>query len=106
MKKRYESSGYVLGNHWGGGSGAYSTKHYGASTKKELMEKMNKALSDGSLDSGMGFESLKGALMNVTTISSTTIEGKLFVNKETELVFIGDLSEEEQNFLEEVFINS
>ena len=59
-------------------------------------------LDDGFLDAGMGYEFLIGALLNITKITTIEIEGKDFVNKEYETEFIETLTEEEEDFLEEV----
>lgn len=105
MKKtlKYEAFGYVLGNYWGGGSGSYSTISLKADTLEELLSKCDKALEDGSLDSGMGFESLIGAIMDIITITTIDFEDKEFTNRESELRFIGKLTEEEEEFLSEIY---
>jgi hypothetical protein len=99
METTYKASGYVLGNHWGGGEGAYPTIRLEADTFAEVLAKCNNALEDGSLDSGMGFERLIGAIINVTTITTIVFEDKDFINKEVESHFIGELTEEQEEFL-------
>jgi hypothetical protein len=98
---KFTSTGFVLGNYWGGGSGAYKARVLSADTKEELIKKATEMLNDGSLDSGMGYESLIGALLNITTITTIMHKGKKFANKETEPVFIGDLTESQEDFLNE-----
>lgn len=98
---RYEATGNVLGNLWGGGQGGYSASPVNGNTLEELLTKAEDMLADGSLDSGMGFESLIGALLKVSTITTVIIDGKEFTNTEIETYFIGDLSEKEIEFLEE-----
>lgn len=85
----------------GRGRGSYAARPLEANTKEELLEQANKGL-DGSLDAGMGYESLIGALLNIIKITTIEIDGKDFVNKEYETEFIGTLTEEEEKFLEEV----
>jgi len=102
--KRYKATGIVLGNYWGGGKGSYKAETMLAETKEGLITKINAAIKDGSLDSGMGYESLIGAIMNVTTISSITIDKKWYTNEETEIQLFGDLTEKEQTFLENTLI--
>ena len=70
MKKKmtYKAKGMVLGNYWGGGSGAYSTILFETDSKEELLEKANKSLNDGSIDSGMG-------------LSITIDKFRVFINK-------------------------
>jgi hypothetical protein len=97
---RFEAKGIVLGNYWGGGKGSYTSKRIKANTLEELLTIATKMLDDGSLDSGMGYESLIGALLEVSTITTVLINDKEFINTETEIHFIGDLSEEESEFLE------
>jgi hypothetical protein len=105
MKKtlEFKASGYVLGNYWGGGSGCYNTITIKADTLEELVSKCNKALEDGSLDNGMGFESLIGAIMNVTTITTIDFEDKEYTNQENQLHFFGKLTEEQEEFLNEIY---
>jgi len=97
---RFEAKGIVLGNYWLGGKGGYAAKRINANTLEELLTIATKMLDDGSLDSGMGYESLIGALLEVSTITTVLINDKEFINTETEIHFIGDLSEEESEFLE------
>lgn len=104
MEKRvsYKSTGYVLGNYWGGGTGAYPSKVLTADSKEELLEKAKKSLSDGSLDSGMGYESLIGAVLNIVQTTTVEIDGKDFHNEETHVEIIGELSDDEEEFLLEL----
>ena len=96
----YTAKGFVLGYYWGGGSGAYPTIQFEADTKENLIDKIKKALDDGSIDSGMGFESLKGTLMNITTITQIKYNDKIFTNKESEEELIGNhLTDEDIQFL-------
>jgi hypothetical protein len=99
---KWTSKGIVYGNYWGGGRGSYTAEKLEANTKEELLALANKMLDNGSLDAGMGYESLIGALLNITKITTIEIDGKHFVNKEYEMEFIGTLTEEEEDFLEEV----
>ena len=101
----FTSRGLVFGNYWGGGKGAYSAEKLSADTKEELIEEATKKLEDGSLDSGMGYESLIGALLYITKTTTIIHKGKSFVNKETEDEFIGDLTESDQDFLIECDFN-
>lgn len=98
-KVRYEAQGCVLGNYWGGGAGSYPTIKIKGDTKEEVLEKATKSLEDGSLDSGMGFESLIGAVLDVTCITTVEIDGKTFTNKENEIESIGNLTEAQFDFL-------
>lgn len=103
MKTTYKSNGIVLGNYWGGGSGLYkATTFHSDISIEDLIEQNKKALESGALDSGMGYESLIGALITIETKTTIEYEGKEFTNKEYEDVFIGDLTDEQMEFLEEV----
>ena len=99
MTKRYRSTGFVLGNYWGGGQGSYPARKFEAETKEELLRMNLEALADGSLDSGMGYEKLLGAALEICTITTLDVEGKEFVNKEYEDKVIGDMTEEQTDFL-------
>lgn len=97
--KTYKATGFVLGKHWGGGLGAYPSRLLQAKTKKTLLKKAKKELKSGGLDSGMGFESLKGALINIEEIETVNIKGKIFNRSEWEGEFIGSLTLKEEDFL-------
>ncbi len=95
----YVAKGRVLGNYWGGGKGSYKAKQFVSKiSKQDLIEIVNKALKDGSLDSGMGYESLIGACLDITITSSITIEGKTFHSEEIEELNIGNMTEDEIEF--------
>lgn len=98
---KYYSTGLVLGYLWGGGKGSYPAKKFEADTKEDLLDQAKKALVDGSLDSGMGFERLLGALINIEEITTILVDGKEYYSKSYEHEFIGHLSEKEKYFLEE-----
>lgn len=97
---KYLAKGHVLGTLWGGGKGAYPTEVLQGKTLKEIVKSVKQGLKDGSLDSGMGFESLQGAIMKITKVTEIILEGKTFTNKESEIVFVGDLDKKEKDFLE------
>ena len=102
--KNYTATGIVYGKNWGGGFGAYPARKIEAKTKAGLLSEAKKLLKSGGLDSGMGFESLKGAVLDITETENILINGKEFNRMETETEFIGDLSETEQDFLFECLI--
>ena len=95
----FEAKGFVLGNLWGGGVGAYPSIRLEGQTKEEIIEQAKSELSTGGLDSGMGFESLSGAVLNITKVTRLEIDGMPFVNKQTEVELIGNLDEMDQEFL-------
>lgn len=100
---KYKASGIVLGNYWGGGKGGYKAERVFADTKEELIDKINEGIKDGSLDSGMGYESLIGAIMDITTITTIIYQGKKFKNEETDIEVFGSMTSEETQFLEDTF---
>lgn len=97
--KTYKSSGIVLGNLWGGGRASYPARELHGKTERELLEKAHSALSDGSLDSGMGYESLIGALLTIEETETRNIGGRVFSHTEYNDIFIGPLTESEKDFL-------
>lgn len=101
MKEKIEfiAKGLVYGNTWGGGKCGYQSKELKANTREELLQQATKGIENGSLDSGMGYESIIGAALVITKITIVTIKGKNYKNKESEIALIGNLTEEEQDLL-------
>lgn len=99
MKTTYKAHGLVLGTYWGGGSGSYDATSLENDNLEELIKEAKEKLKNGSLDSGMGYESLHGALLNITTIRTIIYNGLEYENKSDDLQFIGTLTEREQDFL-------
>jgi len=97
--KTYTASGVVYGKNWGGGFGAYPASRIEAKTKKGLLTKAKAELKSGRLDSGMGFEFLKGARIDIQETETITIKGKAYTRSNYISEFIGDLTEKEQDFL-------
>lgn len=96
------AKGIIYGNCWGGGSGSYPSINFYGETLEEVELAANKALEDGSIDSGMGFESIKMALLYVTTTTSIEIEGHTFIHEEETTLMIGDITEDVIAFLNRV----
>jgi hypothetical protein len=105
-KVKYFSKGLVHGHYWGGGKGCYKAEKLTADTKEELISKATEMLESGALDSGMGYESLIGALLDITQVTTITVDGDLYHNEKSEMEFIGDLTVEEIDFLTEVYLFS
>lgn len=76
--KFYNITGYVLGKCWGDGIGAYKSRQYTGDCLQELKEQVNKDFKSGALDSGFGFEKLLAAIVDVETISSIEVDGKVY----------------------------
>jgi len=98
--KQYKSSGYVYGNLWGGGKVAYKAEPIFVNSKEELLKKAKVMLEDGTLDSGMGYQSLIGAILFITETETIQVKDKDFQHLELEVEFIGKLTDEEKEFLE------
>lgn len=97
-KVYYSAEGNVLGNMWGGGQGFYPARKYNNFKKlSELKSTIRKDFNSGALDSGMGFESLEGALMHITTFTEVDMKmgGKMktFRNQTTKKFKLGKFSE-------------
>jgi hypothetical protein len=101
-KTTFTAKGVVLGNYWGGGKGAYEARQITANSKEELIKIAEEGIKDGSLDNGMGFQNLIGAALTIIIVTTVEIDGELFSNRRYDDVFIGNLSEDESDFLAEV----
>lgn len=103
MKKTvtYKASGLVLGNTWGGGRGTYATVSLEAATKEELLAEAKYRIEENTLDNGMGFENLIGAVLSVTKQTSIEFEGEEYTNEKYEIEVVGVLTEDEIDWLQE-----
>lgn len=97
--KKYVANGIVLGNYWGGGKGYYKAETIAGNSIKEVETLINEKITNGSLDSGMGYESLCGAIMDIQTIETIEHKGKTYTNIERETRYYGEI--EFQDFEEE-----
>ena len=95
----YKATGIVLGNCWGGGTCGYAAETIRATNRASLVQQIENGLKDGSLDSGMGYESLIGAIMVVETIDTRKIDGKVFTAIDYEDEFFGDVTPEQEEML-------
>ncbi len=96
----FKTNGLVYGKFWGGGEGSYQARKIEGYSKEYIIEQAEKGL-DGSLDAGMGYESLLGAILDITKTTTVMIDGKSFENEETETVFVGKLTDKQKEFLED-----
>jgi hypothetical protein len=101
-KKEYIAEGIVYGKTWGGGFGAYPASRITAKSKAEILSKAGQDLKSGALDSGMGFEFLKGARLDIKEVTRIIVKGKEYQRADYITEFIGNLTEQEQDFLLEV----
>ena len=93
-KVSYKASGFVWGYNWGGGEGGYESETIYADTEDELLATANKMLEDGSLDAGMGFESLIGAVLEITKTTEIEVEGEPYSRTEYSFTNIGELNDD------------
>ena len=103
-KKEFTSKGLVYGNLWGGGRGAYSARRLTSDTFDGIIKQANGGLA-GSLDDGMGYESLIGAALIITEISTIFKDGKEYKHYDASLHFVGNLTPEDKDFLEDYVYN-
>ena len=98
-KVTFTAKGYVLGNCWGGGIAGYTSRTITGTSLKDIKEQAIDGL-DGSLDSGMGFESLIGAKLHIRVDTTKVIGGKNYVNTEYKRpLFVGKMTRKERMFL-------
>lgn len=98
---RYKATGIVWGNLWGGGQAGYAAETLFADSLEDLTQAIDAGVKDGSLDSGMGFESLVGAYMTIEVSETRIIDGKAFIHVDETEYISSDLSENVQDFLSE-----
>lgn len=106
MKVKHKAKGYVLGNMWGGGKVAYPTIEIEADTKEEIDVAINESLENGSLDSGMGFESLIGCVMEIETISIVIIDHEEYSRSDYMTESYGELTESQDETLIEIIYSN
>lgn len=101
MEKKitFAATGAVLGNYWGGGKGAYEARPIRANSEEEIIKLAEQGIKDGSLDNGMGFQCLLGAALTIKKTTRVEIDGQPFTSDEYNDVIIGELTEEESDFL-------
>ena len=101
-KLSYVAKGYVLGIDWFGNKGKYPTKEVKGSSIDEIGTKINEMIESNILDNGMGFKSLIGALMTIRTTTEIYVDDLRFINNQYQYNFYGELTKEEEYFLDEV----
>jgi len=96
-KINYTATGLVYGKYWGGGKGAYKAIQLTGKIKNVMLKNASKDLD--ALDDGMGYEKVLGAIYNIEKTTAIEINKKEYTNREYETVFLGNLTEEQQDFL-------
>ena len=100
----YQAQGVCIGRLWSFEDGAYPTIKFNNSNKDELYNEIEESVKSGSIDSGMGFESIRGALMTITTKTTITVDDKTFTNEESETDIFGKVSDDEIDYLEDYLL--
>ncbi len=101
----FTARGAVLGRYWGGGQGVYESRTITGSSEEEVLKLAEQGVKDGSLDNGMGFECLIGAALTITKTTHIDVDGQPFVNKEYEDFVVGELDEEQLDYLLEILMH-
>lgn len=104
-KTTFTAKGAILGRYWGGGEGGYESRTITGSSEEEVIKLAEQGVKDGSLDNGMGFERLIGAALTITKTTRIEIDGQPFVNKEYNDILVGDLNEEQSEFLFQILMH-
>ena len=102
--KMYKSKGFVSGNLWGGGQGFYPAEELINEKLSDLKKEIKKGIEEGWLDSGMGFESLNGAVIEIMTIRTIKKGDKSYVNNSYKVLNFGLSKKEFDNGKE--FLNN
>ena len=107
MKKvTYRAKGICLGNLWGGGRGWYPTETYYSDSIDHLMSQLWDGVDKGTIDSGMGFESIIGAVVTVITITEVEVDGLWYSRDDYDVATVGKLELEDVEQAEEILYNS
>lgn len=97
---KYIAKGLVVGNCWGGGVVGYAAETVIARQLPALKRNINRMLENGTLDSGMGYESLIGAIMEITKIHTIIKNNKEYNSTESSVEIFGDFGDIEEEWLE------
>jgi len=91
--KRITVTGIVYGNCWDGRQCGFKAREIKGGTLKEVKATANRMFENGSLDSGMGFESLTGAVLEAKILTIKIINGEEYVNTKYQTITIGKVTE-------------
>jgi hypothetical protein len=96
IRTTYHASGVVYGKYWGGGSGWYdATDFTDYKSIDDLQTAIQRALLDGGLDSGMGYEKLIGAKMTIIKEDRmSSDDGGWWVKRSYQDFIVGEWDEE------------
>lgn len=99
MKVSYQATGTLLGRLWGGGEGSYPTITITGDSLKDIKGQAKSMLASGVLDSGMGFDGLIGAIMQVTKTTTKSIKGKEYTRQDYNHFTVGHLTQKQISFI-------
>lgn len=103
QQEEFKARGHVYGEYWGGGKGVYAAKILTGTSMEEIIKAAKEGVDKNSLDDGMGFKEILGALLEVTKTKSIEIDGEVYYNTSTELIVVGDLTKERIEFLHKIY---
>lgn len=94
--KRITVTGIVYGNLWGGGEAGFKARKIEGGTLKEVKDTAKRMLEDGSLDSGMGFDGLNGAVLKAKIETIKMIDGEEYINIKYHVFTVGKTTQFQQ----------
>ena len=104
-KVHYNANGVVLGNLWVVEKAWYPARIYGGTNFTLMYSEIKEDFESGALDSGMGFESLEGAMMVIVKLTVIEYKGKEFVNKSSRKMWFGKMNKWNKEGAEEVYMS-
>lgn len=102
QKRKYRSTGIVYGKLWTNVEAAYPAKILQEHSKKKLLKNIKLKFKDGSLDSGMGYQYLIGAIITIETMTTIFIKEVDYYHSDYQTIFIGKLNQKQKDFLKEM----
>ena len=101
ITKKYNAKGHVYGRTWMFNKGSYPMEQIiDLDSKEDVIEVAEQMLKDGTLDSGFGFESLLGAVLDIEEKSYLEYEGEIYTRSTYEFHTIGEIPDEvEENIV-------
>ena len=91
--------GLVCGDLWDGNEASYPIQPYTAKTKVELIQKVRADLENQCIQEKGGFQYYTGVLLDIEETYRVKVDGKFYKRKEREDIFIGQLTEKQQDHL-------
>lgn len=98
----FKATGIVLGNLWMGGTGSYPAKPLEGYSRENIIDQVKTLLdrtSPATLTGTGDFDGEIGVILNIETTTHIEYNGKDFYAKESEILTIGDLTDEQDEYL-------